>query len=180
MRLIAAALGLAFCLGAPARAQLAVTTFGGSDAAACYDNARNDFSREAGPCDAALGGALRVDDRKKTLVNRGIILNREGRLQDAIDDFNAALGIDGDLAEAYLNRGNSYFLAARYDRAEADYERSLALGVAKPWAAWYNIALVREARGDAAGARDAYESALALNPDFSAAKDKLARLGPAG
>lgn len=172
----AAFFALAAGIVSSAEAQMAITTFGATDAQQCYQNAASDFSRDDEPCDLALKGQLSSDDRKKTLVNRGIILNRKGEVQAAVADFNSALAIDASLAEAYLNRGNSYFLAARYREAEADYEQSLNLGVRKPWAAWYNIGLAREARSDKEGARAAYQAALDLNPDFTLAKEKLASL----
>lgn len=109
----------------------------------------------------------------KTYVNRGIIHNRNGALQLALDDFNAALEIDDELAEAYVNRGNSWFLAGRYDDAMDDYQRSLALDVAKPWAAWYNIGLVHDARNEGDKAQEAYKKALELNPNFTLAQRKL-------
>ncbi len=170
----AAAAALAVSL---AHAQMSVSTFGATDASMCYENASDDFSRDTDPCDAALSkGALTRADRYKTLVNRGIIRNRNGDIEAAIDDFNAALEIDSGVGEAYLNRGNSYFLSARYDAALADYETALANGVNKPWAAWYNIGLAHEAKNDKVKAREAYAKALDLNPSFSPAQIKLANL----
>lgn len=163
-------------LAAPAGAQMAVTTFGATDAVRCYEAAASDFGRETDACDAALRGALSPSDRKKTLVNRGIIHNRSGELPSALEDFNAALDIDGGLAEAYLNRGNTYYLNGSGDAAISDYRRALDLGVSKPWAAWYNIGLVYESKQDRTKAREAYEKALELNPDFSLAQGKLASL----
>jgi tetratricopeptide (TPR) repeat protein len=161
-----------------AAAQMAVTTFGATDAASCYENASDDFSRETDPCDQALAsGGLTRADRLKTLVNRGIIHNRNGDLQAAVDDFNAALEIDASVGEAYLNRGNSYYLSGQYDSALADYDSALANNVNKPWAAWYNIGLAYEAKKDKQKAREAYEKALELNPSFSPARVKLASLG---
>jgi tetratricopeptide (TPR) repeat protein len=163
---------------ASAEAQMAVSTFGATDAAQCYENAANDFSSDTDPCDVALRGNMSRSDEKKTLVNRGIIHNRNGSLQEAADDFNAALDIDGGLAEAYLNRGNTYFLAGQNDAAIEDYEHALSLGVSKPWAAWYNLGLAYEAKSDKAKAREAYQKALDENPSFAMAKEKLTALGP--
>ncbi len=161
-------------VAAPAAAQMSVTTIGATDASACYTNARDDFSRDTGPCTRALGdSATNRGDRKKTLVNRGVILNRAGELNAAIDDFNTALDLDDSLGEAFLNRGNSYYLMRQYDEALADYERSLELEVSKPWAAWYNIGLVHDAQKEPVKAREAYKEALRINPSFSEAKRKL-------
>lgn len=157
-----------------AAAQMSVTTIGAADGAQCYDNARNDFAKDTDPCDRAIrDGITTRRDKMKTHVNRGIIHNRNGDLTAAVADFNAAIAMDDNIAEAYLNRGNSYYLSARYDDAIADYEHSLALGVNKPWAAWYNIGLVYDVKKDAEKARAAYENALKLNPDFTLARLKL-------
>ena len=162
---------------ATVHAQMSISTIGATDAASCYENANNDLSRDAGPCDEALGDAnLTRGDRKKTLVNRGIIHNRAGDLQAAVDDFNAALDIDDSLAEAFLNRGNSYFLAGQHQTALEDYRTALDLGVNKPWAAWYNIGLAYEGLKQKDDAREAYRQSLAMNPTFTQAQLKLAAL----
>jgi len=158
----------------PASAQMSVTTIGASDAAECFQHANNDWETSTTPCDIALrDGATTRRDRKKTLVNRGIIHNRNGAVSSAFADFNAALEIDDDLAEAYLNRGNSWFASNNFDNALSDYEHALALDVAQPWAAWYNIGLVHDARKERDEARAAYKRALELKPDFTLAQQKL-------
>ena len=153
---------------------MSVTTIGATHGVECYENARDDFSTDTSPCDRALKDKNTTRrDQMKTFVNRGIIHNRNGDLSSAVADFNAAIAMDSEVAEAFLNRGNSHFLASRFDRALADYEHSLMLGVQKPWAAWYNIGLVYDAKKEAEKARAAYEKALALNPDFTLARLKL-------
>lgn len=169
---------LLFCAAmtaaAPAAAQMSISTFGATDAQGCFEDARSDVTTTVDRCDAALRGqTLTKRDRLATLVNRGIVLNRAGRLDDALADFNAALEKDPSLGEAWLNRGNAQYLRGQYDLAIADYEKSLETDLSKPWVAWYNIGLAREALKDARGARTAYERALEINPDFSLAKEKL-------
>ncbi len=153
---------------------MAVTTIGATDAAACFENARDDFSENVRPCDRALDDrAMSRSDRKKTLVNRGLIYNRRGDYSAALQDFNTAIEIDEDIAEAYLNRGNTWFFTGRLDDALADYEEALTRGVAKPWAAWYNIGLVHDARDETEKAQAAYRKSLELNPDFYLAQQKV-------
>lgn len=167
-------LSAALLSAANAHAQLAITTFGATEAQACYDDARSESATSIDSCDAALGGqALTKRDRLATLVNRGIIHNRAERLTQALADFNAALNEDAVLGEAWLNRGNTWFLAGKYDRALADYEKALGSAVSEPWTAWYNIGLAREALTDLRGARTAYERSLELNPNFAPAEKKL-------
>ncbi|GJL90776.1 tetratricopeptide repeat protein [Hyphococcus sp.] len=174
MRILLGLVCLLVAYAVPAAAQLSVTTLGATDAASCFENARDDFSRDTGPCDdALLANSTTRGDRKKTYVNRGIILNRIGNTDMARADFNAALEIDESLAEAYLNRGNAHYLSKNYDDALSDYERSLELDISKPWAAWYNIGLVYEAKGLAEDAHAAYEEALRMNPNFYEAQQKL-------
>lgn len=163
---------LALCV--PAGAQMSVTTIGATDAVSCFNNASDDFSTDTSPCDRALADhATSPRDRVKTLVNRGIIHNRNGNLQAALDDFNTALDLDNDLAEAYLNRGNTWFLSGQLDSALADYEKALDLGVGKPWAAWYNIGLAYDAQEETEKATEAYKKALEANPNFTLAQRKL-------
>ena len=155
-------------------AQMSITTIGATDAADCFRQAKSSFARSTKPCDKAIRGVnLSRRDKMKTYVNRGIIHNRNGDLQKAIKDFNAALEIVPDQPEAWLNRGNSWFLAGQFNQAVEDYERSLELDIQKPWAAWYNIGLSYDALKQPDRAKAAYETALELNPDFSKARAKL-------
>lgn len=170
------AIVIAFALVSPTalNAQMAVSTFGATDAQLCYEDARDDMSSNADHCDEALKTAGMTErDRIATYVNRGLILNRAGRLNEALADFDEALSRDDGTAEAYLNRGNTYYLMRRYDEAIEDYRASLDYDLAKAHVAWYNIGLAYEAQNDPAKARSAYQTSLELNPDFGPAQAKL-------
>ena len=172
-----ALLAMGVLMSSPAQAQLSITTFGATEAQACYQDAGDDHTTDTGECDKALNGKVQLTRRDvaHTHVNRGIILNRAGRVSEAISDFDAALTIRPSLAEAFLNRGNSYFLKEQYDSALADYETALANGLRKSYAAWYNIGLVYDAKKMPEKAREAYEKALADNPGYRLAEEKLER-----
>jgi tetratricopeptide (TPR) repeat protein len=157
-----------------ASAQMSVSTFGATDARLCYEAALDNFEKSADVCDKALKTAgLTIRDRTATFVNRGIVLNRAGRLDEALADFNKALESNDELAEAFLNRGNTFYLMRRYDEAIADYEASLTHDLQKSHVAWYNIGLAHEAKRDDVKARSAYQTALEINPDFGPAQKKL-------
>lgn len=157
-----------------ASAQTAVTTLGADDARNCYHDALNATVTDSDSCDTALRSSnLTKKDERATFVNRGIILNRAGKYDEAIKDFDRALAGKGDLAEALLNRGNSYFLKGQLDQALDDYEASIEAGLQKVHFAWYNIGLVRGARKDWQGAIVAFEKALEANPGYTPAQEKL-------
>ena len=157
-----------------AQAQTAVTTLGATNARQCFQNSAFEGSFDIGPCDAALKGEnLTRSDRWKTLVNRGIILNRNGDLNAALDDFNTVIGENAEFAEAYLNRGNVWFLAGKLEQAFEDYHLALELDISEPWSAWYNIGLVHDARKDLEAGQIAYKKSLAAKPDFQPALLKL-------
>jgi len=169
--LVTAALLLA---AAPAAAQMSVTTIGATDAQLCFDAARNLMTTSTAECDEALKrGGLSARDELATHVNRGVLLNRSGRVSEALDEFDYALGENETLAEAYLNRGNSYYFLKRYDEAIADYEASLEYELTKAHIAWYNIGLAYEAKKDLLKAKDAYRTSLAIQPDFGPALKKM-------
>ncbi len=180
MRVSSAIFLTILCAGgaSPGAAQLAVTTFGSTDAKACYDDANDGFTTDAENCDKALRGqAMTSRDRQATRVNRGIVYNRAGRYAEAIADFDAALKDDPDLAEAWLNRGNSLLLTGRADEALENYQSALDYGISKEHVAWYNIGLVYEEKKDMAKAREAFEKALEASPEFTLAQQKLAEIG---
>lgn len=157
-------------------AQMAVTTFGATDAELCFKAALDNFSTDTTDCDEALKrDGMTARDRTATFVNRGVLLNRAGRLEEALKDFDTALAADSDAAEAYLNRGNSYFMMRRYDEALADYRMSLDKGLSKSHIAWYNIGLVYEFKKDELKAKEAYRTALEIAPGFGPAQKKLGR-----
>lgn len=159
-----------------ASAQMAVTTFGATDASSCFRDASGGYATGTDDCDKALGGPLSERDRIATLVNRGVILNRAGRYDDAIEDFNAALDRDGATPEAYLNRGNSLLLQNKPDAAIADYQNALDNGLGDSHIAWHNIGLAYYAKADLVKAREAFRKALEIMPGFKDSEDKLAEL----
>ena len=58
---------------------------------------------------------------------RGLALAQAGKFDDALADFNKAIGLDPNDARAYVGRGLVYRQTKRLDQAMADYERALAL-----------------------------------------------------
>ncbi len=60
-------------------------------------------------------------------VNRGSVYGYLGNSQQAIKDFNKAIGLDPSNALAYSNRGLIYGTVANYQRAIIDYNKAIEL-----------------------------------------------------
>jgi tetratricopeptide (TPR) repeat protein len=142
----------------------------------CYQNAEAG-STDSHDCDDALRSErLTQHDRASTLVNRGIIYNTARKLDLALADFDAALAINPDLAEAFLNRGNSRFLQGDSEQALADYTRAIDLKIDRLAAAHYDRALAYGSLGRLMQAKADLQAALASEPDFAPAKTELANV----
>lgn len=176
MRMILATALATAAIAGSALAQMSVSTFGSSDASLCYRDAAGGYSTGTDDCDRALAGQLSERDRIATLVNRGVVLNRAGRYDDAIRDYNAALERDSATPEAWLNRGNSLLLQNKPDAAIADYEAALENGLPDAHIAWHNIGLAYYAKADLVKARQAFRKALEIMPGFKDSEDKLGEL----
>lgn len=117
-----------------------------------YDQAIADFD-----------AALKLKNEAGTLIQRGASYRAKGDYDRAVADYTAALATDAKEAglegwEIYNERGLTEFLAARYDRAAADFEKVVTLGLAThagdvlwlPYqAAWLHIARAKAGQNDA-------------------------------
>ncbi len=183
LRLAVGACAVAAIAGyaAPAAAQSSISTFGTTDARECFSRALDNISTTVSYCDEALrDGNLTVRDARATRVNRGIILTRAERYDDALADFNAVLEDDSASAEALLNRGNVYVRTSRFSEALDDYRASLDAGLRKAHLAWYNIGLAHEGLKQKDEALAAYRASLDLAPDFALARRKVDALSRSG
>jgi tetratricopeptide (TPR) repeat protein len=90
-------------------------------------------------------------------------------------DFDRALDLDPNLAEAALNRGLVHLRQKHLDAAEADFQRALKKG-ADPARSHYQLALVCLARGDRAGAVSHLNEVRRLNPSNQPAGALLEKL----
>lgn len=128
-------------------------------------------------CTRALEtGVLSKDDRAATLVNRGIVQVANEEYQGALKDYNAAMELKPELPEAYVSRGNLWFLAGNFDRAITDYDKALALNLDRSHIAFFNRGLARERQGNRDGAMADYQQALQLQPTWTLPQEKIARL----
>ena len=129
-----------------------------------------------GTCNEAItGGVLPEIDRPGVFVNRGVLCCRCSARADAMNDFNHALTINPDTAEALVNRGMLLIADGKAAEGVADIDRALALGTERPERAYLNRGRGREDLKDVKGAYADYKMADTLKPDWAPVKAELAR-----
>lgn len=76
------------------------------------------------------------------LINRGRVLSRLERYEEARRDFNRAKYLEPSRAEAFYLVGNTYFFEMKYENAIAYYDQYLSID---PFHSitWYNAAMAR-------------------------------------
>jgi len=146
--------------------------------ASCYQEAK---SRRSGRnaieiCDLALkNGILKRTDIASTYVNRGIVRSLSGDQEGAIADYNQALKINPELAEAFANRGAAYIRQTEYSKALAELDQALAMDLEQPGNVYFNRAILYEHFGNLSQAYLDYVKASELRPDWQLPKIELAR-----
>ncbi len=168
--------GIGLLAALPARA--AVTVMGPGLAQSCYKAAQ--FNLDPGDgietCTSALNQQpLTLHDRASTYVNRGILRARVADTKGAGEDYDMAIRLMPDLAEAYIDRGANFITLKNYRKALADLDKGLALGAKQPEIAYYDRAVVHESLGDIRAAYEDYKKAVAIEPHFTLAIEQLQR-----
>ncbi len=115
---------------------------------------------------AAAGEA--VEAQGEVFFSRGNAYLFKGEVDRAIADYDRAIELKPDLAEAYNNRGNAYWNKGEVDRAIADYDRAIEL---KPdyAEAYYNRGIAYRNKGEVDRAIADYDRAIELKPDYAEA-----------
>jgi tetratricopeptide (TPR) repeat protein len=176
LRYFLVTVGLA-ALAAPTGA--AVTVLGNSFARTCYTAALSRFgSTEAiDDCDQALRDEnLSAFDLVATHVNRGILKLRKGAVDEAIGDFDRAIALNPEEAEAYLNKGMAMLrLPDGQVQAVGLFDTALVKKTRKPAIAYYGRAVANELNGRIGDAYRDYRQASLIEPKWREPKTELAR-----
>ncbi|HYI39787.1 MAG TPA: tetratricopeptide repeat protein [Allosphingosinicella sp.] len=158
----------------------AVSVIGNSAARSCYLAAESRGAPSLDVlrfCDDALHReALTDEEAVATFVNRGILKARLGNLDEAISDYDAALGRDPDEPEAYLNKGFALLhLSDSGDQAKPLFDSALAKKTRRPELAYYGRGVAHEMAGQVRAAYKDYTQASRLDPKWRQPKMELAR-----
>jgi tetratricopeptide (TPR) repeat protein len=124
---------------------------------------------------AALdSGALVAPEKAQALLQRGFLCDGQGRLDLAAKDYTAVIALKGDsLATALNNRANIYRRQNRIADARRDYQAALSAGGGKPQYSWYGLGQIAEAQSDPVAARAFYAKAVAVDPGYVLASERL-------
>jgi len=138
------------------------------------DAAVTDFTQ------ALASNALPPEERAQAFLQRGFLRDGLGKLEPATADYSAVIAMKGEsLATALNNRANIYRRQNRLTEARRDYLAALSAGGGKPQYSYYGLGQIAEAMHDTLTARSSYARALAADPDYSLASERLAALGGA-
>jgi len=160
-------------------ASASVMVIGSSDARLCYEAADSPMLpqvRDLRRCDDALtAGSLSNYELVATHVNRGILRLRRGAIDDSIADFDAAMALDPNQPEAYLNKGAALIRRENPTEAAQLFTVALEHNTQRPAVAHYGRAVANEALGNVREAYQDYQRASQLAPDWAAPRDDLQR-----
>jgi tetratricopeptide (TPR) repeat protein len=125
-------------------------------------------------CDLALRQEiLNVRDKAATHDNRGVMLDKLGRIEAAVEDFNASIRLDPTLGDPYVNMGSMLIKQHRLDEALAHINKGLDLGMSFPAVGYYDRAVAEQLMGRFKEAYYDYKKALELEPHFEQASERL-------
>jgi tetratricopeptide (TPR) repeat protein len=105
--------------------------------------------------------------------NRAVLLERDGRAQEALDDAMRGTELDHSLAHLHKNIGDLYYRAARYDEAFAAYMRATAAEPSLGADVYLRLGNIHMRRREAAQADSCWERSLALDPTNAIARGNL-------
>lgn len=100
--------------------------------------------------------------------NAGAALQGQGRLREAIAEFDRAVSLDPQLASSYNNRGQSYEKLGQLQPALQDYDQLIRL-MPDYADAYYTRGHAREKLGQFQLAIDDYDQAIHLDPQYGLA-----------
>ena len=154
-------------------ASAAVAVIGSGYARNCFDAA----TQKRPLCDSALlDDALAENDRAATLVNRGIINMQARKFDAALADYDAAIKLTPDAAEAWINKGIALVqIGNRDDEAVTLLTQGIARNPKQPAVAYYSRAIAYEGLGRSRQAYEDYSRAAQLDPEWTEPAEQLQR-----
>jgi tetratricopeptide (TPR) repeat protein len=102
----------------------------------------------------------------------GLVLSKEGRLDEAIYQYREALRLKPDDADAHYDLANALFRKGLWDEAIEEYQADLKLSP-DDFSGHSNLGVVLFQKGRIPEAISQFQEALRLNPDYVDARKNL-------
>jgi len=115
------------------------------------------------------------DNRARSLMAAGMQMMGDGRLESAERVFTEIVATHPEHAEAWNKRATVRFMRGNDAGSRSDIARVIALEP-RHFGALSGLGMINMRRGDLAGALQAFEAALRVNPHMPQAEDMVARL----
>ena len=116
--------------------------------------------------------AMRTEAGWQASFVLGVAQHRLGQLAEAVKSFSDAVAAAPDEPQVRCARATVLFALGRLDEAESDLHAALTAQPASALALC-NLAIVREARGDAGAAATLYDRALALEIGRASCRERV-------
>jgi tetratricopeptide (TPR) repeat protein len=107
--------------------------------------------------------------------NRGVLLFKQGRLEEALSDFGQALRVQDLLAAAHINLGYTLVALQRWADSIPAFDKGIALGPPDPAKAHFNRGIAHDELGHVREAYQDYLKAAELDPTWAEPKQELGR-----
>jgi tetratricopeptide (TPR) repeat protein len=121
--------------------------------------------------------ALPAAEQAQALLQRGFLLDSQGRTAAALGDYTAVIKLTPDHAQTALNnRANIYRRQNKLELARRDYLAALKNNPRAEYP-YTGLGQIAEAEGDTDTARRYYAKAIAANAHYALAINRLAALG---
>lgn len=102
-------------------------------------------------------------------INVGAIYYEQGKLPEAAGHLEAAIKLDSMNADAYKNLGLVHTQAGEFDKASVAFTHLNTIDPKAAASGWSALGAAKKKKGDTAGAKGAYETAVKLDPTDSKA-----------
>jgi tetratricopeptide (TPR) repeat protein/S1-C subfamily serine protease len=121
-----------------------------------------------GEAEVAYNQAIKRNPRSSFYNNRGLLYYEEGKPDLAVADYNKAIALNPNLAQAYNNRGLLYYEEGKPELALADWNKAIDLNPNFA-GAYNNRGLLYYEEGSSDLALADWNKAIDLNPNFAGA-----------
>lgn len=122
--------------------------------------------------DPFLQDLQRLQRGTRSHLERGRRLQADGRITEAVQEYEQALAADPERPETHLNLFSAYLTLGQFQRAEEYYRELLRVSPNLP-EAHYNYGILLNRQGRVSDAVDAFRKALDVNPHYAEAHNNV-------